>query len=92
VQFHPPVVPRVSRAAIIVCRTPGIVEVDIPSTRVRDERVYDHNGKVLARQLALEGGQVAGIRHCENRAGLRSLNESKKPPGLFRLSAGCHTK
>ena len=32
----------------------------------RMTRVYDHECKVMARQLVLEGGQVAAIQRCEN--------------------------
>ena len=32
----------------------------------RTTLVYDHECKVMARQLVLEGGQVAAIQHCEN--------------------------
>lgn len=28
--------------------------------------VYDYECKVMAKQLVLEGGQVAAIQHCEN--------------------------
>jgi hypothetical protein len=36
--------------------------MDVPRTTL----VYDHECKVMAKQLVLEGGQVAAIQHCEN--------------------------
>ena len=32
----------------------------------RSTLVYDHECKVMAKQLVLEGGQVAAVQHCEN--------------------------
>jgi len=32
----------------------------------RTALVYDHECKMMAKQLVLEGGQVAAIQHCEN--------------------------
>jgi hypothetical protein len=32
----------------------------------RTTLVYDHECKVMAQHLVLEGGQVAAIQHCEN--------------------------
>ena len=32
----------------------------------RMTHVYDHECKVMAKKLLLEGGQVAAIQHCEN--------------------------
>ena len=39
----------------------------------RMTQVYDHECKVMAKQLILEGGQVAAIQHCENQ-GCVALN------------------